>query len=383
MTKRNQFVAVLGHEMRNSLTAIRGALDIWAVQNPSTMDDLRQLLERQLKLLTRLSEDLLGGARNGDGGLTMRQSNIVLQTVLVGSIEQVEPSVNARGQTLHVDDLDKSAVICGDEDRLTQAFSNILQNASKFTQCRGRIFVTLRCEGKQAVVRIRDTGQGIAQNHLASVFESGNVSDGAGSSEPRGFGIGLKLVKAVIESHEGTVVADSPGEGCGSEFTIRLPLLGGDTHASKSQAAHPCHVGGLSPTAENDCQPLHILIADDLRPIRELLSRQLAKIGHKVDIARNGEEALELAMRTSPQIVFLDLGMPGMSGFELGRRLRERFTTEKMVLVAISGDNTEEHRLRARDAGMDAYLAKPVGISDLCEILKAVNANRCFSGSHC
>ncbi|XZE18869.1 sensor histidine kinase [Pirellulaceae bacterium SH449] len=247
--KGHQFTNVLGQEIRSSITAIRGALDEWRARSPSTLDDLRHVIERQLRLLTLLSEDLLSDELSLGNDISFHSSTVFLKGILAATVENVRPLIENRTQRLNHSHIDESLAIHGDRDRLIQAFSKLLHNASKFTPIGGAIFVSVHTEGRYAIVGIRDTGQGISHNELDSIFESELTPDGCRSVDRDGFNVGLILVKAIIASHGGSIAAESNGSGLGSEFTIKLPLIGRFSNSvSQSIGSH----GELS--GSNDSQ---------------------------------------------------------------------------------------------------------------------------------
>jgi signal transduction histidine kinase len=230
--RSNRFIVILGHELRSSLTAIRSALDKWRERAPSELDDLRHLIERQLRVLTRLSEDLLSSEKSDDLHMALNPSSVQLGRILAVSVEQSHPLLEQRAQRLSFGAIDQSLKIQGDTDRLIQVFSNLLQNASKFTPIEGSVCISLQAENKNAVVRILDTGKGISPNELDSIFENGTVPEGCCYAENDGLGVGLDLVRTIVSAHGGTITSKSDGAGLGSEFIVKLPLISPIAHGA-------------------------------------------------------------------------------------------------------------------------------------------------------
>ncbi len=364
-----EFLALQGHEMKNSLSALRHALDLWATRDPELMDDLRHIMERQVRQLTRLSDDLLDTARIARGELALQCECVSLQEVVENACEEIRPAIDNRGQTLSVSLPDAPIVVFGDSTRLVQVFANLLQNAAKFTDWNGSLCISVELEPTGVAVRVSDNGCGIDQRALATMFEAGSLANATEVSVNDGLGIGLKLVKAIVLSHGGSVAVQSDGIGHGCALTVLLPIWNEAESGSKSRSlplTFPEHLLEGSPPT------YRIVIVDDDCELGELLAQLLRKIGQSVTVATNGMTALELILQIRPQVVFLDLMMGEHDGYEVACQLRKHAELDAAVLIALSGLGDEQHRRRAQDAGCDMYLVKPVGVMDFAKVLHEV-----------
>lgn len=370
----DDFLAMLGHEMRNALSALRYSLDAWFMREPALLDDLRQIMERQVLQLTRLSDDLLDTARIAQGKLELRSEQIQIQRVIDDACEQVRPVIDRHRQTLAIDFPEEPIVVHGDASRLTQVFSNLLQNAAKFTQHHGKVRISLELQEESVAVRVRDNGRGIEKHLLTNTFAGGMRLNETRASGNDGLGIGLKLVNAIVELHGGSVAVHSEGLGQGSEFTVLLPLQNGLAHSQ--QTTNLPHFSSWQAPNGKHLPAYRIVVVDDDVDLGGLLAQLLRKIGQSVAVAENGEKAIQLVLKNRPEIVFLDLAMRDMNGYEIARRLREIPELNAMMLVALSGYGNEDQRLRAHNAGIDRYLVKPTSIASLTEVLHAVSASR-------
>lgn len=371
----DEFLAVLGHEMRNPLNALSHALQVWSRSESSSglMDELRHIMERQVRQLTRLSDDLLDLARLAQGKLLLRREAFELQCVIADSCEEIQPLIERYGHELTVDLPDRPMIIFGDPSRLTQVFVNLLQNAAKFTARNGHLSIALELQDEEAVVRVRDNGCGIEADRLASIFEGLPQVNPSGVPDNDGLGIGLKLIKTVVELHDGNVSVRSQGPGCGTEFTVRLPVA---SHATFEHFPESEHINNRINAAARHPPAYRILVVDDDQTTASLLAWMLRSIDQVVTVAYDGESALQAAMNDGPQIVILDIKLPDVAEFEIARRLREYPMFNKLVLIALSVTGEVEHQRRGDTAGINVYVDKPTSITKLSEVLCQIHESR-------
>ena len=360
--RKDEFLATLAHELRNPLAPIRNALEIlrMAPNNPEMSEKARAMMERQVNQMVRLVDDLLDVSRITTGKLAIRKTVTELQATLRDAIETARPFVEARKHELVLEIPDEPVSVEGDRTRLSQVFSNLVNNAAKYTEPSGRIVLSLAVEGQQAVVRVRDNGIGLEGGTLDSIFEMFVQVDRTLERSQAGLGVGLTLAKRLVTLHGGTLAARSAGAGKGSEFEVRLPLAGA-TLPEVEKSRRP-----EQPEASR-----RILIADDNADFANSLGSLLTGRGHDVRVVYDGAEALSTAARFNPDFVFLDIGMPRVHGYEVARRLRDQPGTAECVLVAVTGWGQEDDRQRAREAGFDRHLVKPADPADIETILKS------------
>jgi PAS domain S-box-containing protein len=353
--RKDEFLATLAHELRNPLAPIRNVLQILKMPrvDAATVGRSRDMMERQVEHLVRLVDDLLDVSRVMRGKIELRRERVELATVVASAVETVQLLMDAQGHQLSVRLTADSLLIDADPVRIAQVIGNLLTNAAKYTEPHGRIWLTAEREGGMAVLRVRDTGIGIAPQMLPRIFELFVQVDSASTKAQGGLGIGLTLVKNLVEMHNGRVEARSAGLGQGSEFTVRLPLL-----APLPDQDHRPEEG-----RPDDPVPLpsghRLLVVDDNRDAADSLAMLLGLQGHEVRVAYSGMAALEMTETYTPDMVFLDIGMPEMDGYEAARRLREQPGLEKVVLAALTGWGQKEDRRRTAEAGFDHHLVKP------------------------
>ena len=332
------------------------------------------MMERQLRHLVRLVDDLLDIARISSGKVELRKERADLRAVLASAVETSMPLVNAAGHALNLRLPDEDLQIFADSTRIAQVVSNLLNNAVKYTPEGGRIDLAVRREGDQAVISVTDTGVGIAPDALPLVFEMFTQVGRKLDRAQGGLGIGLALVRRLVELHGGRVTAESPGVGRGSTFTVRLPL------SDAPAAAEPAHVPVSGPAAR-PATGFRVLVVDDNVDAAESLAALLEMQGHATRVAHDGNEALSAAHDFRPEIVFLDIGMPGKDGYEVARELRGQPETRQAVLVALTGWGAQDDRARTRSAGFDHHLTKPAGIADVEGLLSGMAERRALAGS--
>ncbi len=350
--RKDDFLATLAHELRNPLAPITSGLQILraAGEDRAAAAQAREIMERQVAQMIRLVDDLLDVARISTGKVELRQEPIDLAAAISDAVEAATPLIAAGGQVLQVLPPAEPIYVNADRTRLAQVFANLLNNSARYSE-RGRpISLTVARDGDTAVVRVRDAGVGIHPDMLPRVFEMFRQADGTGGRSRGGLGIGLFLVRRIVEMHGGTVEATSLGLGQGAEFIVRIPAL-----------AHEAPRAAVADTgvAPGDTARRRILIVDDNVDAAESLGVLLAMGGHDTRLAHDGEAALAAAADFRPDVVFLDIGMPNLDGHETARRLRAQPWGQSLVLVALTGWGQAEDRRRSQQAGFDHHLVKP------------------------
>jgi signal transduction histidine kinase len=366
--RKDEFLATLAHELRNPLAPIRNSLQILRMPrlDAATVERTRDMMERQVQHLVRLVDDLLDVSRVMRGKITLHRERVELAPVVARALETAQPLIEAQGHELNVRLANESLLLEGDPVRLAQVVGNLLTNAAKYTEPGGRIWLTAHREDGEAVLRVRDTGIGIAPDMLPRVFDLFVQVDHAATRSQGGLGIGLTLVKNLVQMHRGTVEARSEGLGKGSEFTVRLPLTalnqeepGGGTSGQQALQAPP-------PSGHR------LLVVDDNRDAADSLALLLRLQGHEVRVAHDGRAALQLAASFRPEMIFLDIGMPEMDGYEVARRVRRQPGLGPVVLTALTGWGQQEDRRRSKEAGFDHHLVKPPEPKVLEELLNGL-----------
>ena len=364
--RKDVFLATLAHELRNPLAPIGNALQIMRMSaEASTHDSARGMIERQLRQLVHLVDDLLDVSRISQGKVELRRDRIELAAVIRNAVETSRPLIDAgRHELTLVLAPPPEIVIDGDMTRLTQVVANLLNNAAKYTPAGGRITVTTMREGRQALIRVADTGIGIPEERLPEVFEMFAQVDRASGRSQGGLGIGLALVKRLVEMHGGTVGVASAGAGRGSAFEVRLPA---------QAVLAPRRAAGSGEHPQLHGNGAGILIADDNRDSADSMAIMLRLMGFETAVAYDGDEALQVAAALRPRIAILDIGMPRLNGEEAARRLRATEWGAEMVLIALSGWGREDDRRRTAAAGFDHHLVKPLDLDVLADLLAATD----------
>jgi PAS domain S-box-containing protein len=364
-TRKDEFLATLAHELRNPLAPIRNGLQLLQMSSRNGDDekDIQEMMDRQGSHLVRLVDDLLEVSRISRGKIELQKTRFALNTAIQLAIETSKAGIEASRQSLEVCLLDDSVIIDGDLVRLTQVFSNLLNNAAKFSdKDGGTITISAISESGKAVVSVRDTGIGIPKEMLFQVCEMFAQVDSPLGRSKDGLGIGLSLVQTLVRMHGGSVEARSDGPGQGSEFVVRLPIA---QAASVSIGARETCVAEI----EDDYSRCRVLVVDDNKDSANSLAMMLKVVGTETHVAYDGPSALEAFATRRPELVLMDLGMPGMDGYEVARRLREDPTNEDILLVALTGWGQEEDRRRSQEAGFNHHLVKPVDLSALRVVL--------------
>ena len=363
--RKTEFLATLAHELRNPLAPLSTALSLLARKRPGPEEAARYyaLMNRQVEHMVRLVNDLMEVSRITRGKIDLHLAPVLLDAVIDDAIELSRPLMERAGHALEVEISGEPLVVRGDAVRLTQVFSNLLNNAAKYTPAGGRVKVVARQQQRQAVVAVSDTGTGIAPDMLRSIFDMFVQVSGTAREAQGGLGIGLTLVKSLVELHGGAVEAASEGLGRGATFTVRLPLA-----RSGAAPASPRRVlsqDGWAPVIERT-----VLVVDDNRDAADSLAELLRSLGATVLVAYGGEEALRVAQANpSLDIAVLDIGMPGMDGCELARRLRAERNGAPLTLFALTGWGQQGYRDRIAAAGFDHHLLKPLNLAEFLALL--------------
>lgn len=360
--RKDEFLAILAHELRSPLAPLRNLLEIMkrGDGNGGVIEQVRSTLERQLGQMVRLVDDLLDVSRITRGMLELRKERVELATAIHQSVEVCRPLAESAKHDLSVSLPPEPIYLHADLARMTQVFSNLLSNAFKYTEPGGRVWLTVVRQGSNVVVNVKDTGVGIPPDKIGSVFEMFTQIDRSSERSQDGLGIGLSVVKRLVEMHGGSVDAYSSGQGCGSEFVVRLPIL--------DEKSMP-----TTPTVESTRTTSHrILVVDDNRDAATSLAMLLDLTGHETQVAHDGLEAVETAPTFRPEVMLLDIGLPKLNGYEACRRIREQPWGKEIVLVALTGWGQEEDRRLSKEAGFDHHMVKPLDFAALTEILASL-----------
>ena len=368
--RKDEFLAMLGHELRNPLAAIRNALFI--LDEVGSADErvvrLREVIQRQTRHLVRMVDDLLDVSRVTLGKILLKRQPVDLGEIASRCFHELGMRSLAEGNQLRLEVVTEPTPVEGDPVRLEQVVCNLIQNAIKYTPRGGSLAVSVAPEGGRGVVRVKDTGVGLSPEMLTRIFEPFTQVESSRQRSEGGLGLGLPLVKKLIELHGGEVLAESGGTGQGSEFVVRLPLLE-DEQKIRAILRKPPQ------TAVVPSEPvtgLHILIVEDNPDGRESLRELLELWGHRIGLAETGPEGVEKAFALHPDIALIDIGLPGMDGNEVARRIRAVLDRNQIALVAMTGYGQPEDRRRALQAGFDRYLVKPVDPAVLSQLLAEV-----------
>ncbi|AKJ02082.1 signal transduction histidine kinase [Archangium gephyra] len=367
---KDEFLAMLGHELRNPLAPILTALQLMQLRGDGELERERTLIERQVKHLVRLVDDLLDVSRVTRGKVELKREKLELSTVVAKALEQASPLIEQREHTLTVDVPRQGLRLDADPTRLAQVFSNLLTNAAKYTEPGGRISVRAMREGQEAVIRVRDNGTGIDPETLPRVFNLFVQERQALDRSQGGLGLGLAIVRSMVTLHGGSVEVYSEGRGRGSEFTVRLPLL--EAEEARAVAA-PVQAEPVPPA--RDAVPGRVLVVDDNRDAADILSETLELLGCQTQVAYDGPSALRMAETFQPEVALLDIGLPVMDGYELARLLRQRYADRGIRLIAVTGYGQASDRQQSKEAGFDAHLVKPLDLDVLESLLKRLAAS--------
>ncbi|HEX7955128.1 MAG TPA: ATP-binding protein [Burkholderiales bacterium] len=367
--RKNEFMAMLAHELRNPIAPMSAAVSVLAQANsPAMRNDALAVMRRHLQQMVRLVDDLLDINRIQRGVMSLRMETVSLSGIVRMGVETVRPLIDASGQQLEVTLPSEPLYVRGDEARLAQVVSNLLNNACKFTDHGGVIRLAVERQESEVAIRVTDTGIGIAANQLETIFNMFTQVDGSLTRSEGGLGIGLALVKQLVELHAGSVTARSEGPGHGSEFVVRLPVA----------AAGSLQPARREPQRRAPSRPRNILVIDDNVDAAKTLAILLRTKGHEVREAFDGEHAIAIASEFNPEVVVCDVAMPGMSGYEVATRLRKMFPAG-LTLIAVSGYGAQEDRERSRRATFDVHLVKPANIEELQSVIDSAPQNTTVS----
>jgi CheY-like chemotaxis protein/nitrogen-specific signal transduction histidine kinase len=352
--RKDEFLAILAHELRNPLAALRNALEIIRLvgNDGKVVEESRALMVRQLDQMVRLVDDLTDISRIRREKLRLKKERVALASIIRTAVETSRALIDEAGHHLTLDLPEEPILLEADANRLAQVFSNLLSNAAKYTERGGEIFLTVRREGPEAVVSVRDTGVGIPADQLPHIFEMFAQVDQSLERSRGGLGIGLTLVRRLAELHGGSAEARSEGAGKGSEFVIRLPVL----EDAGTMTHEPAQLDGKAGGPGKG----RVLLVDDNRDTAVSLATVLKASGYEVRVAYDGEEGIATAERFRPQIVLLDISLPKLNGYAVARRLRAQPGGKEMVLIATTGWGQDDDRRRSFEAGFDHHMVKPI-----------------------
>jgi PAS domain S-box-containing protein len=361
--RKDEFLAMLAHELRNPLAPILNGVQILRLEKSasSSGQEAISMIDRQAKHLIRLVDDLLDVSRIKTGKVSLRKQRVEFHTIVDQAVETARPLLDSRQHKLSLLVPNESVWLEADPARLTQVLANLLNNAAKYTEPGGLIQLIAEREGSDIVVRLRDSGIGIMAEMLPRIFESFVQADRSIDRAQGGLGIGLTLAKTLVEMHGGKIEARSEGVGKGSEFSVRLPAV---------PEVQPLKPGGLERRQESKTPALRLLIVDDNADTVESLAMLMRLYGHDAITCFSGPEGLKLALAQEWDVMLLDIGLPGIDGLEVARRIRAQ--TDRPVLIAMTGYGQPEDRDKSKDAGFDYHLTKPVDPEKLRELLTEI-----------
>jgi two-component system CheB/CheR fusion protein len=369
---RDRFLAMLSHELRNPLGAILNAARVLDRDDSeeSERQEASRIVRRQAEQMGLLMDDLLDVARVTQNKIELRCESCRIADIISEAVQILSPDAAARQQQLEVDGLDSSLYVYGDPARLQQVVINLLKNAVKYSPIGENIWIGLGRDDGKATIRVRDTGVGIASDILPRVFDMFVQSKETLDRSDGGMGLGLTLVKTIVELHGGSVSVASDGPGQGSEFTVRLPLIAPNEELSSK-------TGDLSvPSIRSEGRELHIVVVEDNDDSRSMLKSLLCLEGHRVETAADGLQGLELIQRVQPDVALVDIGLPGLNGFQLASRLRSDGLPSQVFLIALTGYGLPSDRQQVLSAGFDAHLVKPLRLQELSQLLKCHRTER-------
>jgi PAS domain S-box-containing protein len=361
--RKDEFLAMLSHELRNPLAAIRHAAELIRMDhNPDSMLEAQEVLDRQVAQLTRLVDDLLDVSRISTGRVQLRIELVDLCEVVRRAVELVRPQVDRKGQTLTLSLPDEPVRVLGDDVRLQQVVVNLLDNANKYTDCRGQLAIELRTEGDESMLCIRDNGMGIEPQVLPRIFDLFTQADPSLTQAQGGLGVGLALVQSLVALHGGRIEVHS-ALSQGSEFIVRLPV-------QTSARGHSIDQGKI---VRAPAHALRVLVMEDNADVARSIARLLTVAGHDVRVAHDGASGMSVAREFAPEAVLIDIGLPVVDGLQVARRIRQEPGLGNVLLIALTGYGQDTDRQATRDAGFDHHLAKPVEFKTIESILATVD----------
>jgi PAS domain S-box-containing protein len=368
--RKDQFIALLAHELRNPLAPLRNGLQVIRLSgnDPNSVALAREMMDRQLSHMVRLIDDLLDISRVSQNKMELRRSRVLLKDVISSAVETARPVIEEAGHEFTIRLPPEPVYLDADLTRLAQVFSNLLNNSAKYTERGGRIWLSAEREGSEVTVYVRDTGLGIPAHELPRIFDMFSQVDRSIERSTGGLGIGLALVKGLVEMHGGTVTATSGGQGKGSTFAVKLPVLESTTAplAGVPSDIAPPYAGPRR----------RILVVDDNRDSAESMATMLTLMGNEVRTAHDGIEAIEAAKEFRPKAILMDLGMPILNGYGATQRIREQPWGRDVTIIAMTGWGQEADRTQSSEVGCDGHLVKPVNLSDLENLLTELEAKR-------
>jgi len=365
--RKDEFLAVLAHELRNPLAPIRNGLQILKM-SPSEQisQETREMMDRQLTHMVRLIDDLLDISRISQGKIDLRKQQIILQDIIKSAIESSKPLIENGKHELKINIPEQKIWLEGDLTRLAQAISNVLNNAAKYTNEGGLIAITVTLDGSNVLIAIADNGLGIRSDMLPKVFELFTQVDHNLERSQGGLGIGLALVKNLVEMHGGSIKAQSDGLNKGSVFTFRLPI---------SETMPATQSGGAETSLNDSQQQLKILVVDDNIASAKTTGWMLEMIGHAPTLVHDGLEALEVARKSKFDVILLDIGLPGMNGYDICKELRKDSGFKDTLMIAQTGWGQEKDRRLAYEAGFNHHLTKPVNFEEFAQLISNAKNN--------
>ena len=367
---KDEFLAMLAHELRNPLAPIRNGIDVLRIlpRNGQQTKQTLDMMDEQAGNLVRLIDDLLDVSRITRGKMELRRQRVALSKIITNAMQTATPLMQAKGHELTVVQATENLYAHADPTRLTQVVANLLNNAAKYTPRGGKISLSTERVGDEVAVRVSDNGMGIASDVMPSIFGMFVQADSSLHRAQGGLGIGLTLVKSLVELHGGTVAATSDGLGQGSQFTVRIPIL-------QSSAVIPAETNELPDKTRT--YPCHrILVVDDTWAAASMVAAILRSRGQQVRIASSGGEALAMIEQEKPELILSDISMPEMTGHELAQQIRRRTEWNDICLVAVTGYGQESDKKLTREAGFNSHIVKPIGIEDLERLLVSLACPR-------
>jgi signal transduction histidine kinase/ActR/RegA family two-component response regulator len=360
--RKDEFLAILAHELRNPLAPIRHSLEVMRVSDdPAHHREGRAVIDRQVSQLVHLVDDLLDVSRISRGKLELRYESVRLADAVASAVETTRPLIEKQGQHLVVTLPPAAIHVHGDMTRLSQVFSNLLNNAAKYTSAGGTITLSVAQKGDRAIIAVRDTGIGISKDALPLIFDLFSQGGDPQRRVPGGLGVGLNLARRLTELHGGTLTASSEGPGKGSEFLVELPATIAEDAPAPARTAEPSADAAL-----------RLLVVDDNVDSADGLAMLLSMSGHDVRVAHDGRTAVSEARAAKPDMILLDLGLPEISGYEVAKLIRAESADRQPLIVALTGWGQDTDRQRTRDAGFDHHLVKPVDIETLRTLIASV-----------
>jgi signal transduction histidine kinase len=364
--RKDEFLALLAHELRNPLAPMQSSLDLLHKAGPSeeVVKTVEDVWRRQLAQMTRLIDDLMDISRITRNSLELRVAETSVDPIIANAVECVQSAIDQARQTLSVTSPERAPMVNGDAARLAQVLSNLLNNASKYTQPGGNLSLTVTENGGEIEFSVRDDGVGLAPDDLARVFEPFQRVGAWTDQSKGGLGIGLTLVKTIVESHGGSVKVSSAGLGKGSEFSIIIPSLKGRSRETANK---------VLPQEETVPEGKRILVVDDNRDAAQMMKMLLSHLGHTVEVANDGRGAVRIATGFRPSAILMDIGMPEMDGYEAARTIRNTNWGKEVFLIALTGWGQKEDRAKSENAGFDLHLVKPAGLAEISKALEQLD----------